>query len=599
MKINMLTCGLPLLFLGLTSFASTPNQATHPLACDEALKEQFQPDDQTQVVLVKHYKKGEKLALPGDNDKMAPPASADICLVKLNVGPGNPGPADAPSTSAGIGIEVWLPEHDTWNERIHAVGGGGWQGGGAGSPDYIGSPFSAMIALSEGAVSSSTNAGHSTAPKLYGVPLSNGDFMMQPDGSINKTLWEDFSHRAIHEQAVKTKQLTKAYYGKPHRYAYWEGSSLGGRQGHKLAQKYPNDFDGIIANMPALYWTRLLPTMAYPHIVTQNDLKGQPLSKAQLDLASNAAIHACDEVGGVHLGYIMDPAACDYNPATDPKVLCEANGGTNNSDDCLTTAQAQAINKMWYGQTTDGSAPAPATNNGVNSDLADKQLWYGVTRGTSLWNAFFSGLFGLPAGVAHPEGPFFLSTDQLALQLQDPTIADESFKNAVSNGENGWRKLTYAQAADAIERGVALNSEFSEIDTNNADLSPFKASGGKLLAWHGINDEVIPVQGLMHYYEDVVETLGGLENVQSFYRIFLIPGAGHESPNGTSNRQAKPPIIQPGQMYKLMVDWVEKGIAPERIEMRSATTTQPACVYPQKATYTEGDPHHTDSFRCQ
>lgn len=593
-----------MLFVGgwvvaVTACTSVTQPPTEPLACDDSIKQYFKPDEQTSVVLVKAFKKGEKLALRKDNAKRALPAMSDICLVKLNVGPGNPGPADAPSTSKGIGIEIWLPSHDVWNERIHASGGGGWQGGGAGSADYIGAPYSAMIAMQEHAVASTTNAGHETAPMMYGVPLSNGDFMMLPDGSINTTLWEDFSNRAIHEQAVKTRQLTQAYYGKPARYAYFEGSSLGGRQAHKLAQRYPDDYDGIIGNMPALYWTRLLPTMAYPHIVMQNDLAGNTLSKAQLDLASNAAIEACDEVGGVHLGYIMDNASCDYDPALDKAVLCAGNGGTNNTEHCLTPRQAVAINKMWYGTTVDGSAPVPAVDNGWDSTLSDKRLWFGPARGTSLWNRFFSGLFGISAGVANPEGPFFLSSDQLALQLQDPSIAEPSFINAQGNGRNGWKSLTYSQMADALNKGVALNDQFAQIDTNNPDLSAFKARGGKFLAWHGINDEVIPVQGTVHYYQSVVEEMGGLEAVQEFYRLYLVPGVGHESPNGTANAEARPPLIKPGQLYGALVKWVEEGIAPGRIEMQSGVRSQPACAYPQAAQYVGGDVDIVSSYRCR
>jgi hypothetical protein len=133
-------------------------------------------------------------------------------VVKLNVGPGNPGPADAPSTSPGIGIEIWLPTAANWNNRIHVVGGGGWAGGVQGSTTALAGAASASAgsaagnAMVEGAVSATTDTGHPNT-------ANGGSFAMNPDGTINTTLWKDFSERGIHEMAVKTRALTKAFYG--------------------------------------------------------------------------------------------------------------------------------------------------------------------------------------------------------------------------------------------------------------------------------------------------------------------------------------------------------------------------------------------------
>ena len=573
------------------------------LPCNETLRTRFKPDRLTSVVLVKHYRPGDPLVLSGDVAPQAPRAANELCLVKLVVGPGNKGPADAPSTSAGIGIEIWLPSPEKWNGRIHALGGGGFQGGAAGAPNNVANPMAAAVADTEGAVSSSTDAGHASIPKNYGVPDSGGDFLMNPDGSVNESLWRDFSVRAIHEQAVKTKALTAAYYGRPARYAYWDGSSTGGRQGHKLAQAHPEDFNGIIANLPALHWTRMLTAMVYPHLVFQRDLDGRPLTEEQQDLVSNAAINACDMVGGQHLGYILDPSQCRYDPTRDLNVLCSGDGGNNATAACVTPRQAQAVNKIWYGMTSDGSVPSPETDNGWNMPPTGKHLWYGPARGTSLWNAFFKRMLGRPTGVASPEQPPFLGTHQLALEMLDPALAGPDFRNARSNGKDGWKSLSYAQLAEAFAKGVALNSRFAEINTDNPDLSAFERRGGKLLFWQGTNDEVIPVQGSMQYYDSVVRQMGSIERVQAFYRLYIVPGAGHQSPNGTSNPSANPPIFTREQLYKLLVNWVEKGIAPGRVELESPAATpvrraQPVCPYPQKARYVSGDPNAAASYTC-
>lgn len=602
--MRALTAGLGLLIAsGISSPAAMANPPAR--ACDDTLKAALAADPQTQVVLIQRFDAGEPLVLAGDRAPDAPKTANPLCLVKLIVGPGNPGPSDAPSTSSGIGIEIWLPAGDRWNGRIHALGGGGFQGGASGTRDQVGNPYAAMTADAEGAVTSTTDAGHASTPKNYGIPDGAGDFLMNPDGSPNTRLWEDFAVRAIHEQAVKTKAVTLAYYGRAARHAYWDGSSTGGRQGHKLAQAHPDDFDGIIANLPALHWTRTLTSMVYPHLVFQRDLGGKPLTTAALDLVSNAAIAACDVVGGRHMGYILDPSACRYAPSRDPKVLCRTDGGDNDTPDCVDRKQALAINKIWYGMTSDGSVPPPAQDNGWRLSPGGQHLWYGPTRGTSLWNAYFARTLGRATGVASPEMPPFLGTDQLALEMQDPALAGPDFRNPKANGRDGWKALSYAQLAEAFRRGLELNeSAFARINTDDPDLSRLEASGHKLLFWHGTNDEVLPVQGSIDYYDSVVKRMGGIDRVGKFYRFYVVPGAGHQSPNGTSNPDASPPIFTRTQLYDMLVAWVEQGVAPERVVLETppgATTKRsyPVCPYPQQTRYVGGNPDVAASYSCE
>lgn len=581
------------------------------LECDESLKDEFRPDSLTTVLLVRAFRKGDALTL-GTPNPNTPIAANDVCVVKLLVGPGNPGPAGAPSTSPGIGIEVWLPARENWNSRIHVAGGGGWAGGnhtsltalaGAGGAGGT-TPAPSFIATMEGAVSASTDTGHSGP--------GGGSFAMNPDGSSNTVLWDDFARRGIHEMAVKAKQITKAYYGKPAKYAYWDGFSTGGRQGHKLAQAHPGDFDGILAGAPAFNWTRFITSELYPQIVYLRDLGGAPLTSGQLNLMGNAAINACDVVNGQHLGYIPDPSACEYDPTVDLGVLCAASGGSNTSGDCVTPLQAQAMNKLWYGQTRDGTAPPPSADNSWSLHVGrGNHLWYGLSRGSS-----FAGLGGSNAGVP---APFTISTDLAALELQDAKLATPSFINPTATptgrGQDGWKNLSYAGLANAYDQGLILQPSFGHINTDDADLRPFRRSGGKMLMYHGLADVLIMPQGSVNYYERVIRELDGLDDVQKFYRFFLVPGMAHGFSNGTTNPSANPPL--PGaagadgvadgtsQLYDALTAWVERGVAPSRIDISTAATatfpvvkSRPICAYPKKAKYAGGDVNAASSYVC-
>ncbi len=582
---------------GASAVTPAPVTPAALLACDNSMIAAFKPDANTTVTLVKAFKKGDSLALSGTPAAPAPPVAAnDLCMVKLNVGPGNPGPAGAPSTSAGIGVEVWLPSPANWNNKIHVFGGGVWAGGtGISSLTIIGGTNAPSTAGTEGSVSAETDTGHTTSPV-------NGSFTMNPDGSINTTLWTDFASRAMHEMAVKTKALAAAFYGKQQKFAYWDGCSTGGRQGHMEAQANPTDFDGILAGAPAFNWTKFINNELYPEVVMNIDLAGVPLTFAQLSLASSAAVSACDTaLTGAHDGYISDPSACNYDPTTDPAVLCVGAGvGTNATASCLSLRQAGVMNKIWYGQTADGTVPAPSADNGFNVNRPSNQLWYGLTRGT-----FLAALAGsTPAGAF---SPFFIAADQVAVNLQDPTYATPSFTNAVGNGANKWLTLNYLGLANAFAQGVALNPLFGNINTDNPDLSGFRDHGGKLLHYHGLSDILIMPEGSINYYTRMANQMGGFVAAQKFDRLFLIPGMGHCAGVGSVNGvagvspAANPPLPAPNQLFTALTNWVENGVAPTTIPVTTAdgTISRPLCMYPTKLTYVGGSVSSASSFTCK
>lgn len=589
---------------GLTLFASgcggsddsTPSTSPPPatgLSCDDGIKTAFKPDVDTTVLLVKSFKAGDAIALANTPATPAPPtAPADVCLVKILVGPGNPGPAGAPSTSAGIGIEVWLPTAANWNERIRAWDNGGWAGssqtdltrigGGDGNDLFV-------TAAGKGYVVATSDHGH-TSP-FSGI---SGSFGLNPDGTINTTLWKDFAERSLHEMAVKSKALAQLYYGKPHRYAYWDGYSTGGRQALKLAQVYPQDFDGILSGAPAINWTRFITNELYPQVAMLRELGG-PIASAKLTAVASAAIAAC---GGSSLGFLTDPYECRYDPTKDPNALCAGvagNGGvvgTNpNAGSCLTLAEAGVLNRIWYGQTADGSVPDPAVDNAAGPYLnGSMQLWFGLTRGSDL-----SGLAGTNA--------FPIATDQVAIEMQNPALGGPFLTNAVSNGANQWTTLDYAGLTLAAYQGLALQPQFSQINTDNPDLSAFNSRKGKLLLYHGLADTLIAPQGSDNYYNRVASGMGGIAEVQKFFRYYHVPGLPH---NGRLQAPANVPapqnVLGRDEMFQTLQAWVEQGTNPSTLNVTSAdgNVSMPLCVYPQKVQYGGTGPvTAASSYSCQ
>jgi hypothetical protein len=570
-----------------------PPPAPTALACDDTMKTAYKPDANTTVLLVKQFRSGDPLLLSGTPTPTTPTAGSDLCFVKLQVGPGNPGPASAPSTSAGIGIEVWLPAPDVYSKRIHNLGGGGWAGGNHLSLTAFGSVGAAATAANEKAVVGTTDTGHSQG---------NGTWAMNADGSINTPLWNDFVNRGLTELAVKTKSLAQAFYLQSHTYAYWEGCSTGGRQGYAVAQNAPSEYDGYLNGAPAQHWTRLTGSQLHGQVAVQRDLGGVPLTGAQLTLVSAAAVSACDVVGGQHLGLILDQNQCKYDPLRDASVLCAgAQGrdgvvGANGTAACVSPAQAQVISKTWYGHTPDGSVPDPMVDNGLSANLQPNQLWYGFVRGTNL-----AAMLGT--------NPFSIGPEQVALNFQNPAYASPSFVNATGSGQNLWRTLTYAQAADSAAQGLALQPFFGNLNTEKADLSGVRDAGSKIISYHGTQDTLIPAQGTVNYYTRVANAAGGFSEAQKFNKMYLIPGMGHCGGVGSVSGVAGPtanansvPLPKSGQLFAALVDWVEKGVAPSAITLSSTdnSVTRPICPYPQQAQYSgSGAITSADNYACR
>lgn len=580
------------------------------LACDMSGLGQLQIDDQTRIIAVQNFKAGDEVHLSNSPTPHLKTA-VDVCMVKLVVGPGNPGTASAPSTSPGIGIEVWLPAREKWNQTIRSFGSGGWAGGFYADTTRIGQSGggNAMFlgAVQKGYAVSGSDHGHGGT-----VSGRNASFAMNPDGSINTSLWRDFAERSMLEQALKTKAVVKAYYGKAQTKAYFDGFSTGGRQAYKLAQKYPEQYDGILAGAPAFNWTRFITAELYPQIVMQQDL-GRTIPNAKLNAVNARALQAC---GGeqANWGFLLDPLSCSYNPVSDAAALCQGEAGesgilgSNIQATCLSNKEAQAIQKMWFGITRDGNAGSATEfgqDNGRSGSLAANrgQLWWGLTRGTDL------------TALAGEQAPFPISSQMVALSLKNPRIAQKGmFINATGNGNDGWKSLNFEELAAAYELGLGMQEQFSNINTDSTDLSALRDRGAKVLSYHGLSDQLIMPQGSLNYFERLTHRMGGADKLKDFNRLFLIPGLGHagsfnqSGSIGLNNAVTSPsavPLPQPAtgrdEMFNALRAWVEKGIAPERIELTSASgnLSLPICSHPKMAILTGSKPNTASSYTCQ
>jgi len=404
-----------------------------------------------------------------------------------------------------------------WNGRTQGIGGGGCSGSLA-----VNAPVNA------GYVGSGNDTGHSGGDCEPGVNL---------DGTYNLQFINDFIRNGMKQQILFSKAIAKTYYGTKPAYNYWNGCSTGGRQGYVLAQELPNELDGILANAPAIYWTRFQTAQMWGQIVMK-DLVGGPISAAKLNQASASAVAACDAADGVTDGVIDDPRTCTFSARAN---VCGAS--TAPATNCLSLQEAEAIDKIWDG-------PRNARGN---------KIWFGLDRGTSI-----------PA--LNGTNPFALGVTQFHWDEHDRTF--------------DWKTVTadeYGQVAQDGSRNIA------DVTDTFGDLDEFRKHGGKLLTLVGANDQLIMPRGVINYYRQRASEHGkgngpDFEDVQKFYRLFRVPAAGH--------------CVVPNA-FPTLVNWVENGVAPEQIVNQTGTRSRPLCPYPQTAIYNgSGDTNVAANFHC-
>jgi len=433
----------------------------------------------------------------------------------------------------GDKIKIWLAiPTSNWNGRFLGNGGGGFVGGSAAG-------VNPGVAL--GYASGSTDTGHEGG---------SGSFALDASGRINWQSIRDNAHVGIHEMTVTGKALTQAMYGAAPRYSYWLGCSTGGRQGLSEAQKYPQDYDGIVAGAPAINWTKLLMQSIWGSM--QMNRSDNPVPVAKLAAATTAAIEACDTIDGVKDGVIEDPGRCHF----DPKELLGKPAGDSGT---FTEADTNIIRKIWEG---------PRREDGTF-------LWYGQARGADL------GALAASRGTPLRPVGFAFTQDWLKYWL-------------TQNPQFDWSTMTPA----AYERYWDQSQEEfgAVIGTDNPDLTGFRDRGGKAIIWHGWADQLITADASIDYYKRVQKQMGGADKVSQFARLYMAPGVGH------CGGGAGP---SPYGQLDAMLSWVENGKAPEtltaarRDQTGAITRSRPLCRYPLVAKYKgSGSTDDAANFTC-
>ena len=438
---------------------------------------------------------------------------------------------------AEINFELGLPT--SWNGKFYHAGGGG----------FVGSIPSVAAGLTRGYAAVGTDTGHVGV----GVAALDGSWALdRPDRQVN------FGHRGVHVVTVAAKEITRRAYGKRPKYSYFEGCSNGGRQAMQEAQRYPEDFDGIIAGAPALDWTGLMAGFNWD----SQALRAAPIPPAKLTLIAQAAVARCDANDGLVDGLIDNPLRCDFDPAV---LTC--NGP--DAPGCLTPGQVQAVKKVYAGPTTSrGRQLHPGFPPGAED-------------GGSGWQTWISGPTPLGAPV---------NGNPLQFTFQDHYLRYFVFSNPA------YDSMTFD--FDRDPRALRATGRF--LNATDTDLSRFRKAGGKLILWHGWADHALMAERTIQYYEDVVSRLDNHTKASRFVRLFLAPGmhhcAGGPGPNSFDALSA-------------LENWVENGNAPRSIiatkyvnnvPAQGVERTRPLCTYPKVARYIgSGSINDAANFECQ
>jgi feruloyl esterase len=409
-----------------------------------------------------------------------------------------------PTSDSDIKIEVWMPATG-WNGKLESVGNGAW----AGSIGYR----DLAAAVMAGWAAASTDTGHTETTAVFVV------------GHPEKLI--DFAYRAVHEMTLAAKPIVAAYYGKNPARMYFNGCSTGGRQALAEAQRYPNDYDGIVAGAAANYPTHLQGAQVWTTEITNQSDGYIPPAKYQL--IHKAVLQACDALDGVKDGVLEDPRRCHFDPQA---LECKGPGQGGDSPTCLTPAQVEVARKIYAGP---GASIFP-----------------GLERGSELGWATLSG----PTPMA---------------------LAAETYQYLVFK-DPSWDYLKFDPTRDIATADKVMGPTMNSIDPN---LKPFFSHGGKLLMYHGWADPGIAPENSVNYFTSVEDAMGGRLKASNSIRLFMVPGMGHcRGGDGTDDFDK----------IGTLATWVESNKAPDHIPAAHKTKgaidrTRPLCPYPQTAHY--------------
>jgi hypothetical protein len=443
-------------------------------------------------------------------------------------------------TKPAVKFEVWLPLAN-WNGKFQGVG----NGANAGSISYA----AMATALKRGYATASTDTGHETgnardASWALGAP----------------ELVSDFGYRAIHVTAVNAKQIVERFYAEPAKHSYFFACSTGGRQGLMEAQRFPEDYDGIIAGAPAANWSHF---QTGGHMWVASALNKDPqsyLPATKLRLLGDAVNAACDRLDGIADGVIADPRKCSFNPKA---LQCAA--GKDDAT-CLTPKQVKAVSDIWSGAYT--------------------------ARGALIYPGYMRGAEAAPGGwdtTMTGEGPLSGTHWDQAVNVLKYMVFEKP----------DWDFQSFNVERDAAFAETKLGKTFDAFDP---DLTRFRDRGGRLILYHGWNDPSISPLNTVNYYEKVIASLGrngsaqqAQARAQEFARLFMVPGmlhcGGGPGPNSFD-------------LLTSLEQWVEQQRPPERIIASHSTSgavdrTRPLCAYPKVASYSgSGSTDDAANFVC-
>ena len=425
-----------------------------------------------------------------------------------------------PVPDSEVHFEVWLPSVETWNGKFQGTGNGGYSG-----------------ALDFAAMQKALAAGYATAGSDTGHSGDNLNFAVGHPAKI-----DDWGYRAVHVMTEAAKLVVHAHYGRFADRSYFTGCSTGGHQALMEAQRFPDDYDGIVAGDPGNNRVRLNMGFLWSWLALYKDPAAN-IPASELPIINKAAIAACDALDGVKDGLISEPMRCKFDPAT---LLCKSAA----SDACLTAPQVAAVQKIY---------------DGAKNPRTGQRLFAGWVRGSELgWSGYF---------VGHNE----------------PARVD--FWRYWVFGDPAWDPRTFDFDKDA----AFADTTMAAINSNDPDLKAFRARGGKLIGYSGWADPVVPPGDVVRYYEAAMKALGGAAKTDDFYRLFMVPGMGHcQGGPGPATFDA----------LDALDTWVTKGTAPEKIVASHSTNgtvdrTRPLCPYPQTAKWKgTGSSDDAAQFNC-
>ena len=459
----------------------------------------------------------------------------DICEVNVTL--------THPGTNDVVHNQIWLPYN--WNGRFQGTGGGGYA---------TGSGTSALIPAALANYSSATtDGGHSETGDATANATS---WALVSQGNVNQYLLLDFAYRSIHDMTVIGKAVTASFYGSPAKYSYWNGCSTGGRQGMAEAQFYPNDYDGILADAPAVNWNPFTLAQQWPYVVLLNS--PNPPEECDFDYVNAAVLAFCDPLDGLVDGIIGAPGIClqrfDVMSLVNKTYTCDTTGQQRT----FSIDTANVVNKIWHGPT----------------NTAGQSLWFGILPGTN-----FSTL-------AVTEVTSSGSVMPLPFGISDSWVSNFLYKTANYDTSH----VNYTEF-DRLFNQSAMEYD-SVMGTMDPDLSPYKARGGKIITWQGLADNLIMPNGTMKYYDTVTDVVPG---VMDFYRVFFTPGVGH-----CGGGPGPVPVDALGALVK----WVEQGVAPATLlaaspPLNGTVRYQNLCPYPAVSKYSgSGDSTVASAFTC-